>query len=61
VIFHFAIIDPDIENLVRRIAETGGKSRSQIWRFFPDKLCEDPFGNTIEIYSHSTEQTWSNA
>jgi len=36
-IFHFAIIEPDIENLVRRIAETGGESRSQVWRFFPDK------------------------
>ena len=64
-IFHFAIIDPDIENLVRRIAETGGKSRSQIWKLFPDKpyklaYCEDPFGNFIEIYSHSTEQMWSN-
>ena len=64
-IFHFTIIDPDVENLVRQIVETGGKSRSQIWQFFPDKpykmaYCEDPFGNIIEIYSHSTEQTWSN-
>ena len=64
-ISHFTIIDPDVEKLVRRIVETGGKSRSQIWKFSPDKpykmaYCEDPFGNIIEIYSHSTEQTWSN-
>jgi catechol-2,3-dioxygenase len=32
---------------------------------FPDKpyklaYCEDPFGNIIELYTHSTEQIWSN-
>jgi catechol 2,3-dioxygenase-like lactoylglutathione lyase family enzyme len=64
-IFHFTIIEPDIEDLVRQIAATGGKSRSRIWTMFPDKpykiaYCEDPFGNVIEIYSHSTERAWSN-
>lgn len=64
-IMHFTIIDPDIENLVRRIAETGGKARSKVWTLFPGKpykiaYCQDPFGNIIEISSHSTEQTWSN-
>jgi hypothetical protein len=24
-------------------------------------FCEDPFGNVIEIYSHSYEQFWANA
>jgi catechol 2,3-dioxygenase-like lactoylglutathione lyase family enzyme len=62
---HFAIVDPAIEDLARRIAETGGKCRTQIWTLHPGKpykivYCEDPFGNVIEIYSHSTEQTWSN-
>jgi catechol 2,3-dioxygenase-like lactoylglutathione lyase family enzyme len=62
---HFAIVDPAIEDLARRIAETGGKCRTRIWTLFPGKpykivYCEDPFGNVIEIYSHSTEQTWSN-
>jgi catechol 2,3-dioxygenase-like lactoylglutathione lyase family enzyme len=62
---HIAIVDPKIEDLARRIAETGGKCRGRIWTLFPGKpykivYCEDPFGNVIEIYSHSTEQTWSN-
>jgi len=64
-IFHFAIVDPEIESLVERIANTGGKLRSQVWTLVPGKpykmaYCEDPYGNMIEIYSHSTEQTWSN-
>jgi catechol 2,3-dioxygenase-like lactoylglutathione lyase family enzyme len=64
-IFHIALIDPNIEELVRRIAESGGKSRSRIWQLSSTKpykmaYCEDPFGNILEIYSHSTEQTWSN-
>jgi catechol 2,3-dioxygenase-like lactoylglutathione lyase family enzyme len=64
-LFHIAIIDPDIETLVSRIVEMGGKSRSEIWTVFPGKpyrlaYCEDPYGNMIEIYSHSTEQMWSN-
>jgi catechol 2,3-dioxygenase-like lactoylglutathione lyase family enzyme len=64
-IFHFTIIEPKIEDLVSLIANSGGKRRSQVWTLFPDKpykmaYCEDPFGNMIEIYSHSTEHTWSN-
>ncbi|HEX4166871.1 MAG TPA: VOC family protein [Bryobacteraceae bacterium] len=64
-IYHFAIVDPAIEDLARRITEAGGKCRTRIWTFYPGKpykiaYCEDPFGNIIEIYSHSTEQIWSN-
>ena len=64
-VFHFTIVDPDVEKLVERIVSTGGKQRSKIWTLFPHKpykmvYCEDPFGNSIEVYSHSTEQTWSN-
>ena len=62
---HFAIVEPAIEDLARRIAETGGKCRTRVWTLFPGKpykiaYCEDPFGNVIELHSHSTEQTWSN-
>jgi catechol 2,3-dioxygenase-like lactoylglutathione lyase family enzyme len=62
---HFAIVEPAIEDLARRIAESRGKLRTRIWTLFPGKpykiaYCEDPFGNVIELYSHSTEQTWSN-
>jgi hypothetical protein len=39
-----------------------GKQRSKIWDIPPSKgykiaFCEDPFGNVIEIYTHSYERT----
>lgn len=45
---------------MQRIVVTGGKQRSKIWQLFADKpykivYCEDPFGNIVEIYSHSVE------
>jgi catechol 2,3-dioxygenase-like lactoylglutathione lyase family enzyme len=59
---HICITDPNIEELCKRISESGGKQRSKIWEIVPDKgykiaFCEDPFGNVIEIYDHSYEQT----
>ncbi|MDG3005315.1 VOC family protein [Paludisphaera mucosa] len=62
--FHFCVIDPDVEGLARRIVESGGKQRSAVWEFAPGVgfyvcYCEDPFGNIVEIYSHSTPQIWS--
>ena len=64
-IMHFTIIEPEIEKMVQTIAESGGKARSKVWTLFPGKpykiaYCEDPFGNIVEISTHSTEQTWSN-
>jgi len=62
-VFHLAIVDPDIEGLVQRIVEYGGKQRSHVWEIFPGYKAvytEDPFGTIIEIYSHSTEQVVSN-
>ncbi len=63
-VFHLCFTDPDIEGLARRIAETGGKQRTPVWNFIPGtdrKLvyCEDPFGNIIELFSHSYEQTFA--
>jgi predicted enzyme related to lactoylglutathione lyase len=62
--FHICITEPDIENITKKIAESGGKLRSKIWEPFSDKsfkiaFCEDPFGNIIEIYTHSYEMFWS--
>jgi catechol 2,3-dioxygenase-like lactoylglutathione lyase family enzyme len=59
---YICITDPNIEDLCKRISETGGKQRSNIWEIVPDKgykivFCEDPFGNIIEIYSNGYEQT----
>lgn len=58
---HICITDPDIEGLCKKISETGGTQRTKVWEIVPEKgyriaFCEDPFGNIIEIFSHSYEQ-----
>lgn len=59
--FHLAVINPDVEGLVQRIEENGGKRISKKWAIFPDQypyeLCyvQDPWGNVIEIFSHSND------
>lgn len=64
-IFHFCVQDPEIERLAREIVNAGGKQRMAIREYYPgDKpykmvYMEDPFGNIIEIYSHSYELTYS--
>jgi catechol 2,3-dioxygenase-like lactoylglutathione lyase family enzyme len=64
-ISHISVIDPDVEGLANEIEDTGGERRSDVRRLFPDQdyrlaYCEDPFGNVIEIYSHSSERIFSN-
>ncbi|MTI70331.1 MAG: lactoylglutathione lyase family protein [Firmicutes bacterium] len=64
-LFHFSVQDPDIEGLVEKIVEHGGKQRMPIREYYPGekpyRMCyvEDPFGNIFEIYSHSYELTYS--
>jgi lactoylglutathione lyase family protein len=64
-IFHFCVQDPDIEGLVEKIVSHGGKQRMPIREYYPNEkpykmvYCEDPFGNLIEIYTHSYELTYS--
>ncbi|WP_432667192.1 lactoylglutathione lyase family protein [Wukongibacter baidiensis] len=64
-LFHFCVQDPDIEGLVKKIVEHGGKQRMPIREYYPNekpfKMCyvEDPFGNIFEVYSHSYEMTYS--
>ncbi|WP_238845342.1 VOC family protein [Nostoc edaphicum] len=63
--FQICIIDPDVEALAKRIEEHGGKQRTKVWELFEGSgyklaFCQDPFGNILEIYSHSAEQFWSN-
>jgi catechol 2,3-dioxygenase-like lactoylglutathione lyase family enzyme len=60
-IFHvcFAVGD------VTAVAGRTGRRRTRVWRLFPGEryetcYCEDPFGNAIELYSHSHERTWAN-
>jgi catechol 2,3-dioxygenase-like lactoylglutathione lyase family enzyme len=59
--FHICVTDPNIEELASRIASSGGRQRSKVWRIDSTTndyrlcYCEDPFGNIIEIYTHSYE------
>lgn len=61
--FHICVTDPNIEELASRIASSGGRQRSKVWRIDSSTdeyslcYCEDPFGNIIEIYTPSYE-TW---
>ena len=63
--FHFAVQDPDLEGLLARIVEAGGKQRMPVREYFPGEkpyrmvYVEDPFGIVFELYSHSYELTYS--
>ncbi len=64
-VFHFCVQDPDVEGLVKKIVEHGGKQRMPIREYYPQekpyRMCyvEDPFGIVFEVYSHSYEVTYS--
>lgn len=64
-VFHFCVQDPDVEGLAKKIVEYGGKQRMPVRHYFPGEkpyrmvYCEDPFGNILEVYSHSYELTYS--
>ncbi len=65
-IFHFCVQDPDVEGLADKIVAYGGKRRMEKPRYYypgekPYRMIymEDPFGNILEIYSHSYELTYS--
>ena len=64
-IFHLCVVAPNVDRTAARIAASGGRRTSRIWHIFPDApyrtcYCEDPFGNVIELYSHSHERTYAN-
>ncbi|WP_062266090.1 lactoylglutathione lyase family protein [Endozoicomonas arenosclerae] len=64
-VFHFCVQDPDLEGLADRIVRHGGKQRMPVRYYYPGEkpyrmvYMEDPFGNILEIYSHSYELTYS--
>ncbi|MDN4526027.1 VOC family protein [Fictibacillus fluitans] len=63
--FHLCLIAEDLEKKAEEIAAAGGKRRSGIWNTWKEKpyhliYCEDPYGNIIELYSHSTEMMYAN-
>ena len=60
-IFHVCFAVGDVDGIARRV----GRRTSRVWQLFPGEpfrtcYCEDPFGNRIELYSHSHERTWAN-
>ena len=63
--FHICVVDPDIQGLADRIVHSGGRLRSEVLTLFEDAphqlvYCEDPFGNLVEIFTHSHEQMFAN-
>lgn len=64
-LFHFCVQDPDVEGLVQKIVDAGGKQRMPIREYYPNekpyRMCyvEDPFGVVFEVYSHSYELHYS--
>ena len=64
-VFHFCVQDPDLEGLLEKLVAHGGKQRMPVRQYYPGEkpyrmvYCEDPFGNILEIYSHSYELTYS--
>lgn len=50
---------------MEKIIKVGGKQRMPIREYYPNEkpykmvYCEDPFGNIIEIYTHSYELVYS--
>lgn len=64
-IFHFCAVVPDVARCADRVASTGGRRRSRVWEIFRGEpyvtcYCEDPFGNVVELYSHSHERIYAN-
>jgi catechol 2,3-dioxygenase-like lactoylglutathione lyase family enzyme len=63
--FHICVRDSDIAGLAQRISQRGGRQRTTVHHSYPGEpyqwcYCEDPFGNIVEIYSHSHEQVYAN-
>lgn len=64
-VFHICVTDPDIEALTARIVASGGKQRVPVFEFIPGRpyklvYCEDPWGNVVEVFSHSYAEAFAN-
>lgn len=63
--FHICVIVDNVEEVADVIEQTGGKRKSKLWNTRQGKpyyliYCEDPYGNILELYSHSTELMYGN-
>jgi catechol 2,3-dioxygenase-like lactoylglutathione lyase family enzyme len=65
-ISHVCLVATDVERTADAIAGGGGRRRmpraAPIFRGEPYRtcFCEDPFGNVVELYSHSHERIYAN-
>jgi catechol 2,3-dioxygenase-like lactoylglutathione lyase family enzyme len=64
-LFHLCMVVQDVSAAAGRIAASGGRQTSRVWQIFENEpfltcYCRDPFGNIVELYSHSHERTYSN-
>lgn len=64
-VFHLCVTDPDVEGMARRIVEAGGRQRIPVFEFVPGRpyrlvYCEDPWGNVLEVMSHSYTEVFAN-
>ena len=65
-LFHLCVQDPNIEELVGEIVETGGEQLSDVWTIFPEYpeykmcYCVDPWGNIVEVHSRGYEHMHAN-
>lgn len=65
---HLCIVDEDVEALVKRITDHGGKQISKIHHDICQGIvqpyqcvyCEDPEGNVLEVTSHNPEMMYAN-
>jgi catechol 2,3-dioxygenase-like lactoylglutathione lyase family enzyme len=58
---HVCFTAPDLEAMVERIRAAGGRIRTEVWPAHPRHPhrfvhFEDPFGNLLELHSHSNEE-----
>lgn len=66
-IFHFCLQTDDFQGTIDKVKKYGGKARMDIMRYHPEDdskpykmvYLEDPFGNLIELYSHTYKETYS--
>jgi len=64
-LFHVCLTVEDVPATAGRVAASGGRQTSRVWQIFEREpflmcYCRDPFGNIVELYSHSHERVYAN-
>lgn len=64
-VFHICVTDPNVDALAKRIVAAGGRQRMPVFEFVPGReyrlvYCEDPWGNVVEVISHSYAEVFAN-